>query len=49
MTDIESVLLQFGVFSLEQVRLRPRREIGAPVVFTSPLSSGVDRTSYPNS
>ena len=49
MTDIESVLLQFGVFSLEQVRLRPRREIGAPVVFTSPLSSGVRPDLFWNS
>jgi hypothetical protein len=39
--DIDSVLLQFGVFSVEQIRLRPHRSIKTPVVFASPLSPGV--------
>ena len=37
-TDIESVLKRLGVFTLEQVRVRPPRSITEPVVFTSPLS-----------
>jgi hypothetical protein len=37
-TSIESVLKRLGVFTLDQVRVRPPRSITAPVVFTSPLS-----------
>jgi hypothetical protein len=48
-TDIDSVLAEFGVFSLEQVRLRPQRKTGAPVVFTSPLSPSVTPDLFWNS
>ena len=48
-TDIESILPRLGVFNLEQVRVRPRRAAGAPVVFTSPLSLGVTPDQYWNS
>ena len=44
--DIESVLVQFGVFTLDQVRVRPQRPIGSPVVFASPLSLGVTPDLY---
>jgi hypothetical protein len=37
-TDIEFTLKRLGVFTLEQVRVRPNRGMAAPVVFTSPLS-----------
>jgi hypothetical protein len=48
-TDIESVLLQFGVFSIDQIRMRPRRSLGTPVVFASPLSTGVTPELFWNS
>jgi hypothetical protein len=48
-TDIEPVLARLGVFSLEQVRVRPRRAAGTPVVFTSPLSIGVTPDLFWNS
>jgi hypothetical protein len=44
--DIESILPRLGVFTLEQVRVRPRRGTGVPVVLTSPLSLGVSPDLY---
>jgi len=48
-TDIPSVLQRLGVSNIEQVRLRPRRNISAPVVFASPLSEGVKPDLFWNS
>jgi hypothetical protein len=47
--DIDSVLLQFGVFGLDQVRIRPPRSLGSPVVFASPLSDGATPDLFWNS
>ena len=48
-TDIRSVLARIGVYTLEQVRVRPRRQIGTPVFFKSPLSLGATPNLYWNS
>lgn len=48
-SDVESVLERLGVFPLDQVRTRPGRTISSPVVFTSPLSTGLSPELYWNS
>jgi hypothetical protein len=48
-TDIEYTLSQLGVFNLDQVRRRPRRDISSPVIFASPLSEGIRPEVFWNS
>jgi hypothetical protein len=48
-TSIESTLAQLGVFTVEQVRRRPRQDIAAPVIFASPLSEGIRPELFWNS
>jgi hypothetical protein len=47
--SVEATLAQLGVFNLEQIRSRPPRKIGSPVIFASPLSDGVTPDLFWNS
>lgn len=48
-TDVEAALSRLGVFSLEQVRVRPSRRAATPVVVTSPLATASKPELYWNS
>ena len=47
--DIKSGLAGLGVFTIEQTRVRPRREMASPLKLTSPLLPGGSADLYWNS
>jgi hypothetical protein len=49
LTDIRSALGRLGIVGLEQVRVRPRKSKGSPVVLASTLADGFSPDLYWNS